>query len=177
LAPLDVLQLKLEKYAGTNAQPENWAITPQSYENPYAVLMRFDQRESLEKLASYLDKADRLLHSYGDSVSESEVKLGPLSRSLSLVRPRDLNWKIVESRYPWKLQVRADFRFEQIPYSLVVTDPNWEARIRTLGVGRYPHSKVMGQTSDEVFLTISLAAVPLHGNHYKLVAGVIVFPA
>jgi hypothetical protein len=177
LAPLDVLLLELKKFAPTHAQPENWEITAPSYESPYSVLMRFDQRACVDKLQTYLDGADRLLQTNGDSVRESDVKIRPLSHSLSLIRPCELNWKVVESRYAGRFQVRADFRLGQSPYSLVVTDPNWEAKIRKIGLGRFPHSKVSGQTSDEVFLTISLAAVPLHGYHYKLVAGVMVFEA
>jgi hypothetical protein len=173
LAPLDVFLLKLEKYAGANAQPENWEITPPSYENPITVLMRFDPKNHLDNLSSYLDKTDKLLCSSGDSVSESNVKLRPLSHSLSLIRPRDLNWKVVESRYPGRFQVRADFRYAISPYSLVVTDPIWEAKTRPLGLGRHAHTKITNQPVDLVFLTISLAAVPLHGRHYKLVAGVI----
>ena len=175
-APLDVVLLSLEKYAGTNAQPENWEICPPSYENPVSILMRFEGKSCYEKLVSFVDKADRLLHSYGDSVRESDVQLHTLSHSLSLVQPCELSWKVIESRYAGKLQVRADFRFEQTAYSLVLTDPNWEAKIRPFGIGRHPHSKIAGRTSDGVFLTISLAAVPIHGYHYKLVAAVMDFP-
>jgi hypothetical protein len=176
LAPLDVIPLNLENYAGSNAQPENWAIQPSSYETPFAVISRFDRDTCRAELSSFLDKTDRLLHSYGNSVSESDAKLKPFSHSLSLVRPNQLFWKVAEGSYAGKLQVRAEFRFGQIPYSLVVTDVDWEARVRPLGAGRYAHSRIERAAGD-VFLTISLAAVPMHGYHYKLVAGVINVPA
>ncbi len=178
LSPLDVLTLKLEKYAGSNAQPENWELQPSSYEEPFSVETRFDREACLREFPSYLDKTDRLLHSSGDSVRESDTRSRPLSHSLSLVSPKELFWKIVESGYQGKLrlQVRAEFQFDQIPYSLVVTDVDWEAKVRPLGPGRYAHSSIARSTTD-VFLTISLAAVPMHGCHYKLVAGVINLPA
>jgi|GEM_PF-1921542 len=177
LALLDVLQLRLEEFAGINAQPENWKIVPASYENPWRVMERHNEISHAKQLNSYVDGADRLLHSYEDSIRESDVKLHSLSHSLSLVCPNELCWKITDGRYPGKLQVRAEFRFEQIPYSLVVTDPDWEAKVGKCGVGRYPHSKISGLYSNNVFLTISLAAIPLHGYHYKLVAGVVLLPA
>ena len=173
LEPLDVFHLKLERYAGINSQPENWEITPPSYEDPITIVMRFDPRTGVERLPSYLDQADKLLHSYGDSVYESDAKLRALTHSLSLVRPNELHWKVIESKYPGKLQIRADFRFNDSAYSLVLTDPVWEAKIRPFGLGRHPHSKITGQRTESVFLTISLAAVPLNGRHYKLAAGVI----
>jgi hypothetical protein len=178
IAPLDVLSLHLEKHVGNNAQPENWEITPASYEHPYVLFAQFTDRNDLDKLIPYLDKTGRLLHNYGCSVQESEVKSRALTHSLSLVRPDQLHWKVCENRtYSNKTQVRAEFRFEQTLYNLVVTDPVWESRCRQLGVGRYPHSTISGEKAEQVMLTISLAAVPLHGYHYKLVAGVIKLPA
>ncbi len=50
LAPLDVFQIKLEKSAGTNSQPENWETVPASYENPHVILERLDQRACLDRL-------------------------------------------------------------------------------------------------------------------------------
>ncbi len=176
LAPLDVIPLKLENHAGSNVQPENWEIQPSSYEAPFTVSARFDRDACLAEFPLFLDKTDRLLHSHGNSISESEAKLKPLSHSLSLLRPNQLFWKVVEGSYAGKLQVRAEFRFGQTPYSLVVTDVDWEARVRPLGAGRYAHSSIERATGD-VFLTISLAAAPMHGYHYKLVAGVINVPA
>jgi hypothetical protein len=73
--------------------------------------------------------------------------------------------------------VRAEFTFGKMPYSLVVTDPTWEAQCFHLGVGT--HQKVVPDSGRAaiVMLTVSLAAVPFHGFHYKLVAGVIQLPA
>jgi hypothetical protein len=53
-----------------------------------------------------------------------------------------------------------------------VTDPVWEARCHRAGIGKHRHSEVASPENDLVFLTVSLAAIPFHGFHYKLVAGV-----
>lgn len=177
MALLDVLHLQLGSYVGENAQPENWEINPPSYESPYWVLRKFTRKEDYDKLRSYLDRSELLLHSISDSIQQQEVRAHKLTHSLSLIRPEQLYWKIAENpMFPSRLKVRADFTFDKNLYSLVVTDPIWEAKCRTFGKGRYPHALIAGEENTQVLLTISLAALPIHERHYKLVAGVIVLP-
>jgi hypothetical protein len=179
LSPLDVLQLRLDKYVGSNIQPENWEITPPSYENSFTVLRRFEGPRDADTLISHLDRNGPLLHSRGKSISADDPLLTHgLSRSLSIIRPDQLRWRVGPNpTYQGKLRVEADFRFGGDSYCLVVTDPIWEARCRPFGTGRHPHSKIAGDANGQVLLTISLAEAPLHGYHYKLVAAVIHLPS
>ena len=177
IAPLDILRLTLDGPAGENGQPENWTMKPKPYEDPYVVIRRLNGQEIIGELEDCLDRGDRLLHTYTDSVTESDVRSRPLTHSLALIEPDRLHWRVSENRkFSNKPQIRADFYFSRAPYSLVVTDPNWEARCRPLGLGRHPHSKLESASGERVLLTVSLAAIPLHGCHYKLVAAVIPMP-
>jgi len=177
IAPLDVLHLTLDKPAGENGQPENWTMKPKPYEDPYVVIRHLDGQEIIGELRNYLDHSDRLLHTYTDSVTEVDVRSRPLTHSLALIEPDRLHWRISDNRkFSNRAQIRADFYFAKTPYSLVVTDPNWEARCRPLGLGRHPHSTPESAAGEQVLLTVSLAGIPLHGYHYKLVAAVIILP-
>ncbi|MGD0941794.1 MAG: hypothetical protein ABR905_19025 [Terracidiphilus sp.] len=179
LTPLDVLLLRLSKYVGNNVQPENWETSPASFENAYPVLRRFDEQLDPEILAPYLDQSGPLLHSYSNSIWANDPSLKPsLRHSLSIIRPEQMYWKVgTHPTFPNRLRVEADFRFDGDSYCLVVTDPLWEAQCRRSGPGRHLHSAIAEKGLGKVFLTISLAEVPLHGYHYKLVAGVINFPS
>ncbi len=178
LTPLDVLQLNIDKYVGSNVQPENWTLAPASHGESYTVLGRFDGRQDAEILDDFLNRNGPLLHSYSDSVRVADVETLNLTRSLALVSPEDLHWSVSpKSKNPNELQVRAYFLFDQDRYSLVLTDPLWEAKCRQLGRGLHPHSTIAGDSKGKVLLTISLAEAPLHGFHYKLVAGIVSLPA
>jgi hypothetical protein len=178
LAPLDVLNLRLDRYVGDNVQPENWEMAPAFYKDTCMVLRRFDGPRDADKLISYLDLNGPLLHSYSNRISADDPLLKrALSHSLSIIQPEQLHWKVgPHPIYPNRLRVEADFRFDAAPYCLVVTDPIWEARCRRAGPGRHPHSAIAGDAKGQILLTISLAEVPLHGYHYKLVAGVVCLP-
>ena len=177
LSLLDVVRLRLDKYVGNHAQPENWEVAPGSYESPYTLLRRFDRPRDIEVLDCYLNRNGPLLHSYSNKVQADDLFASQLSRSLSIIDPEQLHWKIAAHPiYPNNLKVEADFRFDGDPYCLVVTDPIWEARCRRFGRGRIPHSAIAGDLGGQVLLTISLAEVPLRGYHYKLVAGVVNLP-
>lgn len=176
MAPLDLIAIDLEEYAGVNSQPENWIVASPSAGNAFAVLQRCESQKSAKFLLAHADRAGPLLHSTGDSLPASAFESAPLSHSLSLVVPRDLSWRVsANPKYPGKLQVRACFHFEQFEYSLVVTDPVWEARCHGLGLGTHPDSQLC-RPGEIAFLTVSLAAIQFHGLHYKLVAGVIHLP-
>ncbi|MGD0857681.1 MAG: hypothetical protein ABR912_00040 [Terracidiphilus sp.] len=178
LTPLDVLNLRLDRCVGNKVQPENWETPPASYEDAYTVLRRFDGRQDSDLLNSYVDGHGPLLHSYSDKIPAGDplIRQG-LSHSLSIIRPQEMHWKVAPNpTYPNRLRVQADFRFDDDPYCLVVTEPIWEARCRRSGPGRHPHSTIAGDASGQVLLTISLAEVPLHGFHYKLAAGVVTLP-
>jgi hypothetical protein len=176
---LDVLQLHLDRYVGNSVQPENWEIAPGSYEDAYMILRRFDDPKDKELLIARLDRDGPLLHSCSNRIATDDplLKRG-LSHSLSIIRPEKLHWKVApHPTYANKLRIEADFCFDDDQYCISVTDPIWEARCKRCGRGRHQHSTVAGNADGEIFLTVSLAEVPLHGFHYKLVAGVVTLPA
>jgi hypothetical protein len=178
MTPLDVLQIALDKYAGDNAQPENWELVSPSNGEQYNVLRRLDRREDQDELTSYLEQSGPLLHSYNDSVPASDVVARKLTTSLALIRPEKLHWRVnPKSKFPKELQIRAEFLFDHDSYSLVLTDPIWESKCRRYGQGRHSHLAIAGNANEGVLLTISLAGVSLYGYHYKLAAGVIQLPA
>jgi hypothetical protein len=175
LEPLDVLQLRLDKYAGDNGQPENWELAPPFRAESYTVQRHMDGQDAA-MLISYLQRNGPLLHSHSGSIPASEIEARALTASLALIRPEQLHWRVTpKASYPKDLQVRADFLFDQTLYSLVLTDPVWEEKCRRLGPGRHPHSAI-ADTDGQVLLTVSLAALPLYGFHYKLAAGVVCLP-
>jgi hypothetical protein len=178
LEPLDLLQIHLEKFAGNNVQPENWEMSPAPYDSPFNVIRRFVHPQDADLLLRSLQLSGPLLHTRGDKIpaDDPSLKRG-LSRSLSLIRPDQLHWKVApHPTYPNRLRIQADFRFAGDPYCLVVTDPLWESQCKRLGSGRHPHSAIAGPASSSVLLAISLAETPLNGYHYKLAAGVVALP-
>ncbi len=178
MAPLDLLSMPLEQYAGTNSQPENWIVAPMFFEKPPVVLRRCLGERTAQFLLAHADRGGVLLHSFRDSLHTSECAEGILSHSLSLVQPADIAWNVSpHAKHPGKTQVRAEFRFGKATYSLVVTDPVWESRCHLLGIGTHKHTELASVKSELLFLTVSLSAVPFHGLHYKLVAGVFELPA
>lgn len=177
MAPLDLIAMPLEEYAGANSQPENWIVAPRFFENSATVLRRCTGHRTLQFLLDHAAHDELLLHSAADFLPCSMLTNDMLSHSLALVRPIDLAWRVSPNpKYAGKLQVRAEFKFGKTPYSLVVTDPTWEAKCQHTGIGTHPHAELASPGCELVFLTISLAAVAFHGHHYKLVAGVIELP-
>lgn len=174
LAPLDLLSLPLEECIGSNSQPENWVVTPALSETPPPVLRHCTGPRTADFLLTHLDRSELLLHSATDSVPCDAFADRPLSNSLSLVRPVDLTWTVApNAKHAGKAQVRAEFCLGKTEYSLVVTDPVWEAKCIHEGMGRHAHAVFSSVENELAFLTVSLAAIPFHGLHYKLVAGVI----
>jgi hypothetical protein len=174
MAPLDLLSMPLEQYAGTNSQPENWVVAPAFFEKRPVILRRCTGQRTTQFLLSHADRGELLLRSSRDSLHSNEFADRRLTHSLSLVHPVDLAWSVSpHAKHPGILQVRAEFKFGKATYSLVVTDPAWETSCYQLGIGTHKHAEFVSPESGLVFLTVSLAAVPFHGLHYKLVAGVI----
>lgn len=174
MAPLDLLTMPLERSAATNSQPENWVVAPVFFQKAPAILRRCTGMRTAQFLLSHANPGELLLNSSRDSLPSNELADHRLTHSLSLVHPVDLAWSVSpHAKHPGKLQVRAEFGFGKAVYSLVLTDPAWETRCHQLGIGTHKHAEFVSPESGLVFLTVSLAAVPFHGLHYKLVAGVI----
>lgn len=178
IAPLDVALLCLGNDVSTIVQPENRELIPPGTAGAYKMLPPLENADRAEILEKRLQMRGPLLHSYGESITSVAPGSRMLTHSLSLIRPSDLFWRITpKSRYPSQLQVRGDFEFDGDRYNLPVTDPVWESLCLRLGKGRHPHSAVQKRGADETLLVVSLGAETFLGQHYKLIAGVIILPA
>ena len=100
-----------------------------------------------------------------------------MKKSLELIRPDDLWWWIREES--GKRKNRALFRAGHVSrtrYDLAVTDPVWLEQLNLLPPGIYPHTSFFQGQASQDFSDVSLSE-PFEGFHYKLVAGVVNFPA
>jgi len=97
-----------------------------------------------------------------DRVWDSSIHKG--SKSLLLIRPESLTIDATPS------QVRANFHYKGCAYNLAVTDPEAESRYATKQSVKHASHEI---ATSGVYLCISLAAKPLRGSYYKLVAAII----
>jgi hypothetical protein len=170
---LDVFEAELGDECGSNYHPEDVIVM----ERKWNLLRRFEASMDARFLLACSNKRPTLMKSYSDRLFQRGANPSSLENSLELIHPEDLWWWIREDR--GKRKSRALFRVgggRRARYDLAVTDPQWLARMHSLSPGIYPHADFFEGKIPTTFLTISLSE-PFEGFHYKLVAGVIVFPA
>ncbi len=155
---LDVISMSLTRPEPLYYQPENWIITPGHQ-------WRKVGRYPVAKLDEFCTGDSSIFHGGGDRLSEEECKSLGLTRSLLLIKPRELRFcKTVNPK--GNDQIRAHFSYGRYNYDLVVTDSVWESKYSGLSYETH-------EPDDDVhFLLISLGE-NFHGYHYKLVAAVI----
>jgi len=90
-----------------------------------------------------------------------------LASSLLLIRPRNLEILVRDEQT--KRKIRAKFDFQEISYTLVITDPIIEEKFNKKRQGIYRLK------SNELYLCVSLGE-PFEGYCYKLVAAIIYNP-
>ena len=73
-----------------------------------------------------------------------------------------MKWGVLQKK------VRAIFSYNNVKYSLVVTDPIIENKYNKRGIGKYK------LTDENIYFCISLGE-PYNGYCYKLVASIILF--
>lgn len=171
-AILDVFEAELGEKCSSNCHPEDVLST----ERPWRPVRRFDDPADARFLAAYLSKGPTVLQGYGDRVYMRKLEAVPAERSLELIHPDDLWWWIRDEN--GKRKNRALFRVGHATrgrYDLAVTDPVWLEQLNLLPGGIYPHSFFFKEKPPKTFLTVSLSE-PFEGFHYKLVAGVVLFP-
>jgi hypothetical protein len=164
---------KSPKNACSNCHPEDVYVT----ERPWRLLHRLDEEEYANQFQEYVSKRPSVLQGYNDRVSAERVMETPRERSLELIQPEDLWWWIREEN--GKRKNRAVFRVSResrVRYDLALTDPGWLDQLNLLPAAIYPHALFFKRKPPRTYLTMSLSE-PFEGFHYKLAAGVIVFPA
>lgn len=128
-------------------------------------------RVKLEELRNCCDHMDSLWVN-GDHSKNGindripiEVANGHCESSLTLIEPQDF-CLVLETGLTFKQKIRAEFKYNDVPYKLSLTDPFVERKYAELAAGRYKIEE------KPLYLCISLGE-PLDGYCYKLVAGVI----
>ncbi|MDO9536824.1 MAG: RQC domain-containing protein [Thermoplasmata archaeon] len=162
---LDIISLPLKKYDPKTYQPENWLISSERW----------------RKVGTYPDnKLDELCDDVPilwinnqpskDRISHKYIKKKALGSSLLFIRVKDAVILREDKEYEdkEKKKVKAYFSYNQIHYTLSVTDPEIEKRYGDKKPGKYPIS------ADRVYMCISLGE-PYEADDccYKLVASII----
>ena len=161
---LDIIDVPILSPRPKNYQQENWLLDRNR---------RWTQvnRVGGQALPSFTDVDETLWingHSstrgLNDRIPFSDTNR--LSTSLRLIKVSPLRVNVSEpyqstSTHP---QLRGHFDYNGCSYSLRITDPDVESRVKDLDYGEYPVG--------ERFLTISLAE-PFEGYSYKLIAAII----
>jgi hypothetical protein len=161
---LDVIEIPLARPVPEPGQPENWELAS----GVWKARDRLDQREARE-LLERIAVDDPIFGTNARGFSAAAVEAGAVASSLAVVRPADLTWS-KEIRFD-RVKLRARFRHAGAWHDLGVTDLAWIAEFADDELGTYAHAD-----TEDVFLVVSLAE-PFHGEHFKLVAGVICLDA
>lgn len=165
----DVIRIGVERHCPLPHHPENWLIDASRWS-----LLR---REAADDHRGLLNRwvacgADLL----GDSrlaIPGGEFECDPISKSLQLIRPCDLFWKVVELE--GKKKVKAVFRLGTMHYKLPFTDPDFHSVLLRRGIGNHSLSAAGIPEQSELLLTISMSE-PFFGHCYKLASALLILP-
>lgn len=168
---LDVLRLELGEPRPEPHQPENWLVGHGSWR----LLERPAGARHCDLVRPHIVAGPNLFGNRGDRVPLATLSNAPVDASLALVKPASFRWQVTTAR-SGRSQLRASFALDSALYNLAVTDPIWEARLRSRVAGTYSPEATEIQADEELLLTISLGEPFLDGCCYKLIAAVIVLP-
>lgn len=162
---LDVIAVPLIKPQPVRFQKENWLLDP-------TLGWRRVRRAAWRELTG-LEQLPRSLWINGHHTSSGVNDCVPVERedavvdSLKLIRVGSATIEVKAAHrnaMDQRPTVRARFRYSGTDYALKVTDPVYEERFRSHGLGDY--------RLGESFLTVSLGE-EFRGHFYKLVAGIV----
>jgi len=182
---LDVVELRVDKYVGNSGQPENWTLAPVNVRKPHSLVSQRRNDPSLHwkirELATESVTSGLLFGNDAKSVSHAVIQSSPLSSSLCIAQPRYLRWqRDVNFRGTPCIDGYFDLREQKIRHVIRLTDVVWEKRLLdiTRKEALFEHSDLPEGGSDwETFLTVSLGDLfRQKGQHYKLIAGVLILP-
>jgi len=169
---LDLIRIEVSRAEPQPHQPENWVIG----ETQWELLERPASPAHIEQLVRSIEADSALFGDYGDRLDFDLLCKTPAPRSLCIVQPQDLKWRITTSIRGFR-QTRAAFRLSGRSYDLSVTDPIWETRLARLAYGIHDLESADCPDSVRLLFTISLGEpLPSDKQCYKLVAGVILLP-
>jgi hypothetical protein len=166
---LDLIKIEVTKADPQVHQPENWVIR----NTRWKLLTRRISVQHMKLIARAIESGPALFGDYGDRIDFGRLCKKPTMRSLCLIKPEELWWKIKTS-YTGRRQTRAVFSISGQPYDLVITDPVWKQRLSFLDYGDHKLIAAKLERKAEILFTISLGEpMPSDKQCYKLVAGVI----
>lgn len=166
---LDVISVPVTGHAPEPHQPENWTYAAGGWQ-----LIRRPVFAAVRGLLHrHIHDGSPLFGDSGDRIEFATIEQNHVDYSLALVTPDDVSWHVGIS-YRGNTQVRARFHWGEQDYDLVVTDLDWIARLRPLGVGAHGNSALGLPQEQRFMLTISLGEpADFDACCYKLVAAVV----
>lgn len=164
---LDVIDIPMIAPVPRVHQTENHMIDAEGYWTKDAALTWADLPSLVERPASLWLNGLSTYHGTNDCVAQ--IDAARLTSSLYLIKPETLNVRAQTEGGmfgPAKKRVRADFRYNGMGYSFVVTDPVAEQAFLPRDEGAFP--------VNNVYLCVSLTeAYDGDGRCHKLVASII----
>jgi hypothetical protein len=185
MAPLDLINLRLNEAAGISGQPENWTLPPASDSNHHSFICCATEDRALVTRIKDLADADscfsQIFGTADNKVPHSTFENAAIKGSLCVVRPNNLTWvRTTDFNQQPRIDARFEFGVLDARYYLRLTDIAWEPKL--LEYTRRKPAVAASELPDtdatkEILLTISLGDhFKKTGFHYKLVAGVLVVP-
>lgn len=163
--PLDVVAFRISRPLPLPFQRENWQLAGGDWR-------LLEHSVGIKDLEPHTHRGPALLGSTSDREPADSFDRAKPQPSLALIRPDGdlVTWHRTRT-HSGNHQLRATFRLGRQPYNLVVTDPEWEARV-PLADGIYNSGELGIPSETRLLLTISLGE-PFNGHCYKLVAAVL----
>lgn len=156
---LDIVEVHVTSACPDGYQTENiWLDERQ----PLKIVEKIDQQHLLMDKLLTVDSPEL----FGNTLKFVDIEeINQINRSLVLIKPA--NAHVCETlRTARRPQIRANFYYHDIYYSLPVTDIDFMARFR--------QNPDMLRPSAHIYFTISLG-IEFEQKHYKLVAGIVHF--
>ena len=166
---LDLIRIEVSKAEPQAHQPENCVIG----NSQWTLLARPASPQHIKLITRSIESGPALFGDYRDRMDFYCLCKTPATRSLCVVQPQDLKWRITKSIRGYR-QTRAIFRLTDRLYDLSFTGPIWETRLSRLAYGIHDLESADCPDSARLLFTISLGEpLPSDKQCYKLVAGVI----
>jgi hypothetical protein len=164
--PLDSVRIHFDQYSPKYHQPENWLI---SNEKSWELLNTELNKPQLLALNTALQRKGKIFSTKQNSRPKTKLKENLSTRSLTLIRPQDVNFYI-ETNNDRNNQPRTEFDFDGYHYNLPITDPRWRQRVNGENPDDLPSVNDLDD-DEEVLFTISLGEA-FEGFCYKIVAAI-----
>jgi hypothetical protein len=163
---LDIIDVPMISAAPFLHQTENHIIDADYYWTKKGKLPWAELQNLIDKPASLWSKSDSTYYGLNDRVKVEHAS--KMTNSLMLIEPETLNIAVqtegTEFGNP-RRRVRANFTYQGVKYSIVITDPIAERTFLAKPDGRHPLRST--------YLCVSLGEAYTDGYCYKLVAAVI----